>query len=60
MENVNNRNEFDELNELIDSVMPMPQDSDEEYNTDDCEDSIDWELNQEMIDEFESECEVYE
>ena len=60
MENVNNRNEFDELNELIDSVMTTPQESNEEYNPNDYEDSIDWELEQEMIDEFESEREVYE
>lgn len=60
MENVNNRNEFDELNELIDSVMPATQDSNEGYNPDDYEDSIDEELEQEMIAEFEAEREVYE
>ena len=60
MENVKNRNEFDELNELIDSVMTNPQDSDEGYNPDDYENYIDEELEQEMIDEFESERETYE
>lgn len=60
MENVNNRNEFDELNELIDSVMPATQSSDEEYNPDSYEDYIDEELEQEMIDEFEAEREEYE
>lgn len=60
MKNVNNRNEFEELNELIDSVMPAPQDYDKEYNPDDYEDYIDEELEQEMIDEFEAEREEYE
>ena len=60
MENVNNRNEFDELNELIDSVMTTTQESNEEYNPDDYEDSIDWELEQEIIAEFEAEREEYE
>lgn len=59
MENVNNRNEFDELNELIDSVMTTTQDSNEVYNPDDYEDYINEELEQEMIAEFESEREEY-
>ena len=60
MGNVNNRNEFDELNELIDSVMTTPQESNEEYNPDNYEDSIDLGLEQEILDEFEAEREVYE